>query len=98
MRKLLVAAAALGLVTLASPGVARAGVNFSVGIGLPFPPVVVAPAPYPPVVYGPAYYPAPVFYGPTFVPRPVFYGSPYYRVGYHGWGKHHWKHHRGWHD
>jgi len=72
-----IAAAALALVTLGAPSVARAGVHVSVGIGLPFFPVprvaVVAPVPYPVVVGGPVVYSAPVYYGPGFVPRRAYF-------------------------
>jgi hypothetical protein len=90
MRKLFIAAVLLGLALVARPGDAHAGVQVSVGIGLPFPPVgyVGPPAYYPPVYYGgPAYYP-PAYYGPRY--RTVRYYAPTpwayqrYRRGYRG--------------
>jgi len=65
MKKLLLAAVALGAVTLARP--APADAHFSLAIGLPgFGLVVHEPVP-PPVVSGaPVYYPPPVYYGPAY--------------------------------
>ena len=99
MKRMLLTIAAAGLL-LAAPRLATAGVDVSIGIGLPFPgfvfgppPVVVAP---PPVVYAP---PPRVVYGP-----PVYYGRPYggpvyvkRHPGKH-WRKHHRRHHRHWDD
>jgi hypothetical protein len=100
MRKLWLAAVALGLAGLATPGVARAGVDVSIGIGLPFPPVFVAPAPpvvveRPVIVERPVVYSAPVYY-PAY--RPVYVGpGPVYRgKGWHKGHHKHWKHHKHW--
>jgi len=74
MKKLLLAAVALGAVTLARP--APADAHFSLAIGLPgFGLFVQEPLP-PPVVYT-----APVYYAPAYYPRP--------RCHHHGWHKHH---------
>jgi len=74
MRELLIAAA-LGLVLLIAPEPARAWVNVSVGIGLPFPPVAfVGPAPCCRRVY----YARPVYYAP------VYYGTWHRTVRYYG--------------
>jgi hypothetical protein len=91
--KTILAITFLGLLALATPRPAAAGV--SVFFGLPGvglfagPPVVVAP---PPVVVGPSYY------------GPAYYGGPYWgHPGRHlGWYKHGWhsdRHHEGdWDD
>lgn len=99
MKRMILSIAAAGLL-LATPRLASAGVDVSIGIGLPFPGVVVAPpvvvsppvvyAPPPRVVYGP-----PVYYGPR-------YGGPVYVSRYPGkrwkhWKKHHHRHHH-WDD
>ncbi|TMA85495.1 MAG: hypothetical protein E6J77_11825 [Deltaproteobacteria bacterium] len=88
------AAGMLALALLATPSLARAGVHFSFGVGLPFFGAVVAPAPAV-VVPAPAYLPPPAYY-PYPYPPVVAYGPP----GYYGgsvvvWGRH-W-HDRGWH-
>jgi len=72
MRKLMITTAA-ALVLLAAPRLATAGVDVSIGIGLPLPRIFVAPAP--PVVYGP-----PVRYRRA-------YGPPVYVQAYPG--RHH---------
>ena len=92
MTKRTLATAILALALLATPSLARAGVHFSFGIGLPFfgvapGPAVVVPAPA--YVLPPAYYPYPY-------PPVVGYGPP----GYYGgsvvvWGGHYRG--RGWH-
>ena len=81
MKKLLLAAVALGAVTLARP--APADAHFSLAIGLPgFGLFVQEPA----VVYtAPVYYRPPVHYAPAYYPRPG--------CRHHGWHKHH----RDWH-
>jgi len=93
MKKTILAITFLGLLALATPHPAAAGV--SVFFGLPGlglfagPPVVVAP---PPMVVGPSYY------------GPAYYGGPYWgNPGKHlGWYKHGWhgdRHHEGdWDD
>jgi len=80
MKKLLLAAVALGAVTLARP--APADAHFSLAIGLPgFGLFVQEPFP-PAVVYtAPVYYRPPVYYAPAYYPRP--------RCHHHGWHKHH---------
>lgn len=79
--------AVVGIVTLAAPLSAHAGVRVSVGIGLP---VVVAP---PPAVV----YPAPVLVvrPPVVVaPPPVVYGAaPVVVGGYYGHFYRPWRHH-----
>ena len=94
MTKRTLATGILALALLATPSLARAGVHFSFGIGLPFfgavvapPPAVVVPAPG--YALPPAYYPYPY-------PPVVAYGPP----GYYGgsvvvWGSHYRG--RGWH-
>lgn len=91
MRKLFIAAFVLGLVLVARPEAARAGVQVSVGIGLPFPAVgyVGPPAYYPPVYGGPVYYP-PAYYGPRYrvvryVEAPRVYKR--YRRYHRGWDR-----------
>ena len=87
MKKLLLAAVALGAVTLARP--APADAHFSLAIGLPgFGLVVHEPVP-PPVFYGaPAYYPPPAYYGRA-------YYAPVVRRPCH-FGRGHWHGHRRW--
>lgn len=94
MKRTLLTLAAAGLL-LAAPRFAAAGVDVSIGIGLPFPGIVFGPPVVvgPPVVYAP---PPRVVYGP-----PVYYGRPYggpvyvqRHPGKH-WRKHHRRHHHG---
>jgi hypothetical protein len=83
MRKLIVAAT-LGLVFLIVPESARAWVNVSVGIGLPFARVgFVGPAP----CYPRAYYARRVYYPRGYYSYPpVYYGSWHRTVRYYGGG------------
>jgi len=94
MKKLLLAAVALGALTLARP--APADAHFSLAIGLPgFGLFVQEPLP-PPVVYtAPVYYRPPVYYAPAYyAPAPVVVRAHCHRDHghHHGW----YKHHRDW--
>ena len=94
MTKGTLATGILAVALLATPSLARAGVHFSFGIGLPFFVAVVAPAPAV-VVPAPAYLPPPAYYPYPYAPV-VAYGPP----GYYGgsvvvWGRHYRD--RGWH-
>ena len=87
--RLLALLAVVGLVALALPRSAEAGVRVSVGIGVPVypPPIVVAPPPAVVVVRPPV----------IVAPPPVVYGGPRVRVGgyYRGSYGHrhpHWRH------
>jgi hypothetical protein len=78
MRKTLIALALFAALMVAAPRTASAHVGISIGlpgfglaIGVPTPPVFVAP----PVVYGPTYY-APAY--------PTYYGYGGYYRGYYG--------------
>ncbi len=92
LKRILVVLGLVAAIAMAVPRSASAGVDFSVGIGVPG--VVVAPP-----VYAPAYpyYP---YYGPRvyYAPPPVYYGPSYY-YGYGGpyWGGGHYYHRGGWH-
>jgi hypothetical protein len=102
MRKMLIALAVFAAVMVATPRIASAQVGIAIGvpgfglsIGIPTPPLFVAP----PVAYAPPVYPAyPAYYGPAYY-GPTFYGGYYYGGGYyrrpvyyrahyygHGWG------------
>lgn len=98
MKRIVLSIAAAGLL-LAAPRIASARVDVSIGIGLPFPGVVVAPPVVvgPPVVYVPpprVVYGAPVYYGPRYG-GPVYVGGRY--PGKHWKRKHHHRHHH-WDD
>jgi hypothetical protein len=105
MRKMLVALALFGAVMIATPRTASAHVGIAIGlpgfglsIGIPTPPLFIAP----PVAYAPPVYPAyPAYYGPAYYGPTVYgyYGGGYYGGGYyrhpayyhshyygHGWG------------
>jgi len=83
MKKLLLAAVALGAVTLARPVPADA--HFSLAIGLPGFGLFVQEPVRPPVVYtAPVYYRPPVYFAPT------YYTHCHRTHGHHhGWHKHH---------
>jgi len=84
MKKLLLAAVALGAVTLARP--APADAHFSLAIGLPGFGLFVHEPLTPPVVYtAPVYYRPPVYYAPAYY-TPVVVRP---RCHHHGWHKHH---------
>ena len=92
MTKRTLAAGMLAVASLATPSLARAGVHFSFGIGLPFFGAVMTPAPAvvvpaPAYVLPPAYYPYPpvVGYGP-----PGYYGGSVVVWGRHYRGRHRW--------
>jgi len=90
MLKKLALGATLAVALLLAPRIASAGVDVSIGIGLPFPGVIVAPPP--PVVVRPPVVVAP----PPVVVGPADYGPSYVRVyppgKRHGWHKHGHKH------
>ncbi len=97
MKKMLITLA-LGAALVAAPRIAAAGVDGSIGLGIPVPGVIFGPPPIvvgPPVVYAPA---PPVYYG-----RPAYYGRVYGGRAYYGgrpgkhWRRHHWKRHH-WND
>ena len=98
LRRLLMgttAALALGAALLATPWNAQAGVSVRIGIGLPFPGVVLGAPLAPPVVVAPpiVYGPPPVVYG-----GPAWYGPRYVRAVYarppgRKWHKHNRCHH-----
>ena len=94
MKKLLLAAVALGAVTLARP--APADAHFSLAIGLPGFGLFVQEPLTPPVVYtAPVYYRPPVYYAPAYyAPAPVVVRAHCHRDHghHHGW----YKHHRDW--
>ena len=86
MRKTLIALGLFAALMVAAPRTASAHVGISIGlpgfglaIGLPTPPVFVAP----PVVYGPTYY-APAYYGGYGYGGYGYYGRGYYGRGYYG--------------
>ena len=83
MKKLLLAAVALGAVTLARP--APADAHFSLAIGLPgFGLFVQEPVRLPVVYTAPVYYRPPVYFAPT------YYTHCHRTHGHHhGWHKHH---------
>ena len=95
MTKRTLATEILAVALLVTPSLARAGVHFSFGIGLPFFGAVVAPAPAvmvpaPGYVLPPAYYPYPY-------PPLVAYGPPgYYAGSVVVWGRHGGWHRRHW--
>ena len=91
MTKRTLATGILAVALLVTPSLARAGVHFSFGIGLPFFGAVVAPAPAV-VVPAPAYVLPPAYY-PYPYPPVVAYGPP----GYYGGSVVVWGRHRGWH-
>jgi hypothetical protein len=87
MRKMLIALGLFAALMVATPRTASAHVGISIGlpgfglaIGVPTPPVFVAP----PVVYGPTYY-APAYY-PTYYGGYRGYYGGYYGRGYYGRG------------